>query len=189
MNFRKSKLKLASIKPYTNNPRVIPPRAIAAVASSIEKYGYNVPIVVDKNKVILTGHTRLLALKELGWDTAEVLVAKELTPEQAKQFRVVDNRVGEISEWDQELLRDEIRAVGGEEFEAFFTSDELDKLLKALDESPAANNPSQEEIDKQQESNDSKYTEKDKEARSNVIEVCCPKCEMKYSVDKRVVLP
>lgn len=105
-------LPLEEIKPYPNNPRRIPPDAVAAVKNSLVRYGYQQPIVVDTDHVIIVGHTRRLALLELGVEQVPVYVAR-LTPEQANTYRLVDNRTNEGSDWDHSALVMELR-----EFEA-----------------------------------------------------------------------
>jgi DNA modification methylase len=96
------------IKPYPNNPRKND-RAVEKVAMSLQEYGWQQPIVVDKAGVIIVGHTRWLAAKHLGLSDCPVVVASHLTPEQVKAYRIADNRTGELAEWDQELLEQEIR--------------------------------------------------------------------------------
>ena len=89
--------------PYEKNPR-INDNAVPAVMKSIEEFGFKVPIVIDKNGIIVTGHTRLKAAKKLGMKTVPCIVADDLTPEQIKAFRLADNKVAEAAEWDMELL-------------------------------------------------------------------------------------
>src|SRR5882724_8782783 len=78
--------------PYARNSRKIPARAIDKVAASIKEFGFRVPIVVDKDDVVICGHTRLLAAKKLGLREVPVHVADNLTPAQAKAYRLMDNR-------------------------------------------------------------------------------------------------
>lgn len=85
--------------PYVNNPR-LNDGAVDAVAASIKEFGFKVPIVVDSDGVIVTGHTRLKAAKKLGLDTVPVIVASDLSPEQVKAFRLADNKTAELAEWD-----------------------------------------------------------------------------------------
>lgn len=96
------------ILPYPNNPRKIPEEAIEKVANSIREFGFRQPIVVDRDNVVIVGHTRLLAAKRLGMTTVPVVVAADLTPEQAKAYRLADNRTGEISDWDDDKLFEEL---------------------------------------------------------------------------------
>jgi hypothetical protein len=94
---------LKDIKPYGRNPRKND-KAAAAVAESIKQYGFLVPLVISAEHEIITGHTRYKAAQTLGLKTIPCVIADELTEEQIKAFRLVDNKVGEIAEWDVELL-------------------------------------------------------------------------------------
>ncbi len=93
--------------PYENNPRKND-EAVDKVALSISAFGFKVPIVVDANNVIVTGHTRLKAAKKLGLKTVPVIMANDLTDEQIRAFRLADNKVGEFSTWDEEKLMQEL---------------------------------------------------------------------------------
>jgi DNA modification methylase len=106
---------LSKIKPYKNNPRKND-GAVPAVAESIKQCGYCAPIIVDEDGVILAGHTRLKALKKLGWKEAEVVVRDGLTEEQKKKYRLLDNKTGEAAEWDFDILNTELE---GMDFEGF----------------------------------------------------------------------
>src|SRR5499427_4474857 len=90
--------------PYARNSRKIPERAVDKVAASIKEFGFRVPIVVDKDGVIICGHTRLLAAKKLGLEEAPVHVADNLTPAQVRAYRLLDNRSHEETSWDEDLL-------------------------------------------------------------------------------------
>lgn len=96
-------MKLSELKPYEKNPRKND-RAVEPVANSIKEFGFRVPLVIDKDNVIVTGHTRYKAAKKLGMETVPCIKADDLSDEQIKAFRLADNKVGEISEWDTELL-------------------------------------------------------------------------------------
>lgn len=93
--------------PYVNNPRHND-EAVDAVASSIKNFGFKVPIVIDGGSEIVTGHTRLKAAKKLGLDKVPCIIADDLSEDQVKAFRLADNKVGEIAEWDFELLDQEL---------------------------------------------------------------------------------
>lgn len=96
-------LKTKDIIPYENNPR-INDGAVDAVAESIRQFGFQVPIVIDKNKVIVAGHTRLKAPEQIGMTEVPCIMADELSDEQVKAFRLADNKVGEIAVWDWSKL-------------------------------------------------------------------------------------
>ena len=97
-----------AVTPYENNPRKIPQEAIDKVAASIKEFGFKQPIVVDKDMVIIVGHTRLLAAKKLGYETVPVLVASDLSPEKARAYRLADNKTNEFTDWDFETLQEEL---------------------------------------------------------------------------------
>lgn len=98
---------VAELVPYENNPRNNGP-AVEKVAASIQAFGFKVPIIIDKDNVIVAGHTRLLAAKELGIDHVPCIVADDLTEAQVKAFRLADNKVSEFSGWDFEKLDEEL---------------------------------------------------------------------------------
>ena len=119
------------ITPYPNNPRVND-GAVEAVARSIKEYGFRQPIVVDRNGVIVVGHTRWKAAKHLGLERVPVHVA-DLTPEQAKAYRLADNRTALIAEWSDELLAvelGELKALDIDLGGLGFTDVEISKLLE-----------------------------------------------------------
>ena len=97
---------------YSDNPRIISENAINAVADSIRRFGFRQPIVVDKDRVIIIGHVRQRAALTLGLETVPVVVADTLTPDQIDALRLVDNRTGELSDWDDELLEDALTRMG-----------------------------------------------------------------------------
>lgn len=99
-----------SIKPYKNNPRDNE-AGVDAVANSIKQFKWQQPIVVDKDNVIIVGHTRYLAAKKLGLKEVPVKVATGLTPEQVKAYRLADNKTGELTDWNLDLLDDELDSI------------------------------------------------------------------------------
>lgn len=124
---------ISTIRPYENNPRQNDD-AVAAVAESIRQFGFRVPIVVDRDGVIIAGHTRLKAALKLGMTEVPVHVAADLTPDQVRALRIADNKVGELAEWDLEKLTIELNALQASDpdldLAAFgFDQDELAKLL------------------------------------------------------------
>lgn len=96
-----------AIRPYWRNPRVIPDDAVEAVRSSIEEFGYVQPIVVDKDGIIVIGHTRYVALRRMGVTEVDVIEA-DLDDRQAKELRIIDNRSAEFSSWDYLKLTEEL---------------------------------------------------------------------------------
>ena len=90
--------------PYENNPRIISEEAVDVVAASIEAFDFQQPIVIDKNYVVIAGHTRLKAAKQLGLETVPCKIADELNDAEAAAYRLADNKTGEFSKWDFEKL-------------------------------------------------------------------------------------
>lgn len=107
---------LGQIHEYENNPR-INTLAIEAVAESIKQCGYIAPIIIDENDVILAGHTRYKALQHLGITQIEVQQVEGLTEEQKTKYRILDNKVGELAEWDYNKLALEIEDLDFEGFD------------------------------------------------------------------------
>ena len=99
--------KVSELIPYDRNPRKND-EAVKYVKASIEQFGFKVPIVIDADGVIVAGHTRLKAAKELGWAEVPCIVADDLNEEQIRAFRLADNKTGEAAEWDIELLNTEL---------------------------------------------------------------------------------
>lgn len=103
-------LKLSELKPYEKNPRNNEV-AIEYVAESIKQFGFKVPIVIDKDNVIIAGHTRYKAAESLRLDKVPCIKADDLTEEQVKAFRLADNKVSEFSTWDFDLLNEELNGI------------------------------------------------------------------------------
>ena len=103
-------LELSELKPYENNPR-INDDAVDYVAKSIQEFGFKVPVVVDKNNVIVSGHTRLKASEQLGLEKIPVIRADDLTDDQIKAFRIADNKTAEFSRWDFGKLEIELENI------------------------------------------------------------------------------
>ena len=99
--------KIAELKPYKNNPRKNE-EAVEPVANSIKEFGFKVPIVIDADGVIVSGHTRYKAAKKLKMKEVPCIVADDLSPEQIKAFRLADNKAAEFAQWDFEGLNIEL---------------------------------------------------------------------------------
>ena len=113
------KMKLSELIPYENNPRNNE-AAVIAVAESIQATAYISPIVIDENRVILAGHTRLKALQAQGVTEEMVLQVTGLTEPQKTRFRLMDNRAGEFSEWDMQKLQEELDRMDLSDLERYF---------------------------------------------------------------------
>lgn len=100
-------IKIEELHEYENNPRRND-AAVDKVAASIKEFGFKVPVVIDRDNVIIAGHTRLNAAKKIGLKTVPCIVADDLTEEQTKAFRLADNKTSELAEWDFEKLEEEL---------------------------------------------------------------------------------
>ena len=122
---------ISTVKPYEKNPR-INEAAVAAVAESIRNFGFRQPVVVDEQGCVIVGHTRLLAAQKLGLTQIPVHVATGLTPEQVRAYRIADNKLHELSDWNYELLPIELSELQQMDFDLEllgFDQDELAMLL------------------------------------------------------------
>lgn len=106
------------LKPYKKNPR-INDQAVEAVKNSIQEFGFKIPMVIDKNDVVVCGHTRLKAALELRMKEVPCVVADDLDDEQIKALRLADNKVSELAEWDFDLLNEEIQEIFNIDMEQF----------------------------------------------------------------------
>ena len=131
-------LPLEEVHPYENNPRKND-NAVDAVAASIKQYGFLVPLVISAEHEIIAGHTRYKAAGRLGLSTVPCVIADELSEDQIKAFRLADNKVGELAQWDVDLLPLELadiaqdmavfgfESISEEEFGEEFTLDSGEK--------------------------------------------------------------
>lgn len=103
-------ISINDIKPYKNNPR-LNEDAIPYVMKSIREFGFKNPIILDKNNIIVAGHTRLESAKRLDMEEVPVIYADDLTEKQIKAFRLVDNKVSEKSMWDYTKLDEELDSI------------------------------------------------------------------------------
>jgi ParB-like chromosome segregation protein Spo0J len=123
--------KIEDIKPYEKNPRKISEKAIKMVANSIKEFGYQQPIVIDKDNIIVVGHTRFQASKQLNMGKVPVVIG-DFTEEQAKAYRIADNRINEETGWDYNFLQEELNKLLDLDVDlnmTGFTSEELDSMF------------------------------------------------------------
>ena len=144
-------IEIDKIVPYWQNPRDNK-KTIERLVTSIENYGFNVPLVVNKDMVLITGHARLKAAKRLGMNTVPCNVVN-LTDEQAKKYRIADNKIQELTDWKEEELFKELQEIGDkmELLDIGFNLDEIDDIVGDIDpieEEPAvtASYPSSEPV-------------------------------------------
>lgn len=138
-------MKLSELKQYEKNPRKND-GAVDYVAESIKQFGFKVPIVIDKNNVIIAGHTRYLASQKLGLKKVPCIRADDLTDEQVKAYRLADNKVSEFATWDLDLLNgelDDILEIDMQEF-GFENLEEIDLddfFVESPDKEPKVEEP------------------------------------------------
>lgn len=130
-------LSINDVRPYEKNPRRND-EAVQYVANSIKEFGWKQPIVVDKNNVVVVGHTRLKAAQKLGLKEVPCVIADDLTDKQVKAYRIADNKVGEIATWDFDPLNDELQELqdfgfdmGEFGFYNNFNEDEFDHMFES----------------------------------------------------------
>ena len=126
-------MKIEDLIPYDKNPRKNND-AVKYVAESIKQFGFKVPIIIDKNNVIVAGHTRYKAAKKLGLNEVPCIIADDLTDEQIKAFRLADNKVAEKAEWDFDLLGSELDEILDIDMEALGFEDMLEEEVEVTDD-------------------------------------------------------
>jgi len=128
-------LNINDIKPYDKNPRKND-KAVDRVATSIKEFGFQQPIVVDKNMVIVVGHTRYKAAQKLKLSQIPVVIA-DVSEEKLQAYRIADNKLNELAEWDDDLLFEEISEITarGDEQLTGFNAEEINAILNKADES------------------------------------------------------
>lgn len=130
--------------PYDKNPRIITQEAVDAVARSIKAYNFNEPIIADENGVILAGHNRLKAARQLGLTEVPVIWVDDLTAQKARAYRIADNRTAEFAQWDRSLLDEELKGLidaGETDLEPLCVEQwELDRLCRVDDGAPSPGN-------------------------------------------------
>lgn len=128
-------LDIDKVIPYDNNPRHNDGEAVDRVAASITEYGFKQPIIIDKDNVVIAGHTRLKAAKKLELDKVPVIIAADLTPAQIQAYRIADNKTAEYATWNNELLAIELEELQDLDFDLELTGFEeweIDNLLNPV---------------------------------------------------------
>src|SRR5438552_1883413 len=131
--------RIEELKPDPTNPRLHSKKQIRQIANSIKAFGFNVPILIDRDLKVIAGHGRLSACRELGWSEVPTLCLDHLTPAQARAFRIADNRLTEIAAWDDRLLAEQLKDLSllGLDFSLEVTGfeiGEIDLRIASLDE-------------------------------------------------------
>jgi ParB-like chromosome segregation protein Spo0J len=149
---------IEGVHPYERNPRIISEQAIAKVADSLREYGWQQPLVVDEEGVIIAGHTRLRAALALNLEKVPVTVARGLPPEKVAAYRLMDNRSADEAQWHFDLLQKELEELLGAEY---------DLALTGFDELEIATLPTSEGIE---------FPEYDESVAGDVDMITCPEC-------------
>ena len=152
------KINVADLIPYENNPRKNT-KSVGAVAESIRQTGYNNPIIIDENNVILAGHTRLQSLQKLKMEEVEVLQITGLDEETKRKYRLLDNKTGEYASWDYVALMEEMEGLDWQGLE-------LDWGLESKDDFEA-------------EFDNTEYGEED--FGNDEFEYECPECGFRFN--------
>jgi len=148
---------------YINNPR-INDHAVDKVAASIKEFGFKNPILIDRENVIIAGHTRLKAAKKLGLKEVPVIRVEDLTENQIKAFRIADNKTAELAEWDMKLLEIELEEL--EDMFTGFSEEEKEVIFNAND------------VDIDSFFEDAEEINKEKKEK----EIQCPHCGMYFKL-------
>ncbi|MEE1302671.1 MAG: ParB N-terminal domain-containing protein, partial [Bacteroidales bacterium] len=129
---------IVELIPYENNAR-INDKAIDIVANSIQEFGFKNPVIIDKNKVIVAGHTRVEACKKLGIDKVPCIVADDLTEEQIKAFRIADNSSAQVAEWDMQKLMAELETIDYD-MSKYGLAEQMAEIEKVIDKEAQEDN-------------------------------------------------
>lgn len=167
-------LPIGDVKPYWRNPRKND-RAVAKVRESLDRFGWQQPLVVDAKGVIIAGHTRYRAASERGDEKVPCVRAK-LTAAKARQYRIADNRSAEYASWDGELLAAEIAEITDTDFLDVF---DIQELLEH-----AASGPSAADLANRENELANQYSGK----AVSMIDVMCPHCGGEFKIDRDQVL-
>src|SRR5438477_546478 len=132
---------IEQLKPDPANPRLHSRKQIRQIADSIKTFGFNVPVLIDRDDGVIAGHGRLLACRELGWSEVPALCLDHLTSAQARAFMIADNRLTEIASWDDRLLAEQLRdlSLSGLDFSlevTGFEMAEIDLRIASLEDLP-----------------------------------------------------
>jgi len=172
-------LNLKEVKPYWRNPRNNVD-AVAKVKESIEKFGYNQYISVDKSNVIITGHTRYEALTELGYQEIQVIEV-DLTPQEAKQYRIIDNKVGEIAKWTDDLIL-ELKEIEDIDFMKGFFDNDISNIINQSIGQEGLLDITNNDIEKTQDNLEKNFSRLSDEYKNSFKDITCPECGYEFQV-------
>lgn len=169
---------ITKIKPYWRNPRENT-ETVKALKKTIERHGFRQPILIDKNKVIISGHARYKAMREMGYKTVPCILVDDMDSEQARKFRITDNKIAELGRWDLDKLGEELKKLDDLSImqDFGFNDFELDELV-GLEPEPA------EEAKREKNSLGGRGPENDE----NQIILTCPECYHEHNFTKKELL-
>ena len=179
--------KLSEIKPYWRNARNNE-KTVEALKKSITEYGYNQPISIDKDGVIITGHARYSALLQLEKKEAVVVVLDHLTDKKIKEYRIADNKTHELTIWDNQELVTEMREIANiEDMQIYFPNINLGNWLE---DSIGFNldDITQDQYDEKEASMMNAMTEHNQKGLDSTIDVMCPHCLKEFALNKKDLL-
>ena len=180
---RVEQIQLKLIKPYWRNARKNE-KTVEALKKSIKDYGFNQPLVLDKNNVIITGHARFKALMQLGYEYAPCVIT-DLDDRKAKKYRIADNKTHEMTMWDNDELVIELREIGEfDEMQTYFSNVDLSNWL---DDSVGFNiKPiTEDEVTKKRTDMEEKYSAE--ATHIDTVEMICPHCMEEFEIKKSEV--
>ena len=171
-------LPLEQIKPYWRNARKND-KTVDALKQSIISYGFNQPLVLDTSNVIITGHARFKAVMQLGYSEVPCVLV-DLDEKKAKEYRIADNKLHEMTMWNNDELSIEMREIGN--FDTMQTYFPNISLSNWLDDSVGFNMKpvTAEEVEKKQQSLETRYDNVDTEK----VDIICPHCLNEFSLNK-----
>lgn len=178
-------VKVGEVKPYWRNPRHIDAPAIEAIAKSIKEFGFNQPIVIDQENVIVVGHGRYQAALSLGMKTVPC-VTLLADAEKIRAYRIADNKAGEFAKWDDEKLIAELREVSDiQSLQTFFKQD-INALLaettKQVEQAAKSADAMQESIDRRVQEMGSQFAAMATNKDDQLLDVICPHCGGEFAV-------
>ncbi len=172
-------LSIDEINPYEKNPRRND-QAVEAVSQSLLRYGWRWPILIDKNNIIIAGHTRYKAAKKLGLKRIPCSRADDMPDELVKEFRLVDNKTGELAGWDFDLLNDELEAIGHSLEEFGFDADLNDININDFFDTPGSGRHQDRETNSESNADNGEHMQAN-DVNSKRI-VTCPHCGEEFEV-------
>lgn len=188
MKIKQRTVPLEDLIPYEHNHRVITQQSIDATKTSIENYGFNVPILIDKNNVIIAGHTRRLALIELGYEEVLCVEIQEVDEIKKDKIRLLDNAIGSASKFDEVKLGRELRSIqdtstdeSWNTFSEVFKDDSVLTNLLKTSLGGAIKPVTKETLQKAQDKQDKKFSQQDTK-NENESTVQCPKCKRDFKI-------